>query len=367
MSDVHNEKLHSGFIQIPYEFFQESEGRISGRVETLLRGVIFGFSLGTNACRFSYTAFEQYINRSRATVAHAVKGMRERSSDVEITRKGGQASEYRYVGEVVRKKKHVRVPIFLFYELFDMPKGKNGEFEERLLTGTELLVYALILTHSMKNKNTGFFESSSSSIANMLNCSVRSVERAIYALMKSGLISRPKKGKNRYSGISTYRADVNLYKMLWKKNNPNDKKEEKAAKKAAQDKVQPKSTTADDLNARADRERYYTHTRERAQAAVGRNMAKANAIPGFTDVLQKLRKMEYAIAHAELKEPDKLPALRAEGQALEFERARLLRTVGLSPADLQVQHRCEKCKDTGYQKDGSMCTCYKTAPPGGAP
>lgn len=364
MSDVMNEKLHSGFIQIPYEFFQETEGRFSGRVETLLRGVVYGFSLGTHDCRFSYTAFEEYINRSRATVARAIGELRA-SNDVEVTRKGGQASQYKYVGEVERKKKHVRVPLFLFFELFDMPKGANGETEDRLLTMTEILVYSLILTHSLKNKGAGTFEGSETSIAKILNCSQRSVSRAIYGLMKTELISRPKKGKNRYSAKSTYRADLRLYRMLWRKHNPNEK-EEKEAKKAASVKVQPKSATVEDLNARADRERYYARVREHAQIIVDRNIEIANAVPGFADVTQKRRVLDIALAKAEINTPDKLPALKAQERALTFEYDRLLRVAGLTPANLTLQYQCAACCDTGYKKDGSMCTCY-TVPPRGAP
>lgn len=365
MSDVTKEKLHSGFIQIPYEFFQESEGRFSGRVETLLRGVIYGFSLGTHDCRFSYTAFEEHINKSRATVARAVGELRT-SSDVEVTRKGGQASQYKYVGEVERKKKHVRVPLFLFFESFEMPKGTNGALEDRLLSMTEILVYSLILTHSLKNKGAGTFEGSEISIAKILNCSQRSVSRAIYGLMKTELISRPKKGKNRYSAKSTYRADLRLYRMLWRKHNPNEK-EEKEAKKAAQVKVQQKSATVEALNARADRERYYSRLRELAQNVLDRNLEKANAVLGFADVARKLSVLQIDLAKAELKDPDKLSGLREQERALTFERDRLLRSVGLTPAELTLRHQCAMCSDTGYRKDGSMCTCYKTAPPRGAP
>ena len=360
MSDVMNEKLHSGFVQIPYEFFQETEGRFSGRVETLLRGVIYGFSLGTNDCRFSYTAFEEYINKSRATVARAVGDLRA-SSDVEVTRKGGQASEYKYIGEVERKKKHVRVPLFLMFERFDMPN--ENKWSNRLLTMTEILVYSLILTHSLKNKGTGIFEGSEISIAKMLNCSQRSVSRAIYALMKTEFISRPKKGKNRYSAKSTYRADLRLYRMLWRKHNPNEK-DEKEAKKSAQVRVQRQSITVEDLNARTDRERYYSHLRDLAQNALDRNKEKANAVPGFADVTQKLNVLQIDLAKAELKAPDKLSALKEQERMLTFERNRLLRSAGLTPADLTLWHQCARCSDTGYRKDGSMCTCYKTAPPG---
>lgn len=366
MSDVKKAKQHSGFIQIPYEFFQKSEGRFSGRVETLLRGVIYGFSLGSSSCRFSYTAFEEYINRSRATVARAVGDLRDRSNDVKITRQGGKASEYQYVGEVERKKKHVRVPIFLFFEKFDMPKGQRGELEERCLNGTELLVYSLIVTHSLKNKGKGEFEGSEISIAKILNCSQRSVSRAIYTLMKSDFISRPKKGKNRYSAKSTYRADLKLYNMLWRKHNSTAKKEEKTSQETTTQIVQPKFITPQDINAnaRADRERYYALIREKALAKVDRALGRARSVPGFADVYKQRRVLDLAIAKAEIKNPDKLPALKEQERTLTFEYDRLLRSVGLTKDDLIPQYRCAQCSDTGYQKDGRMCTCYAPPPKG---
>ena len=361
MSDVTKEKLHSGFIQIPYEFFQESEGRFSGRVETLLRGVIYGFSLGTHDCRFSYTAFEEHINKSRATVARAVGELRT-SSDVEVTRKGGQTSQYKYVGEVERKKKHVRVPLFLFYELFEMPKGKDGTVEKRSLTCIEILVYSLILTHSMKDGNTGRLEASEIGIAKILNCSQRSVDRAILALMKADMISRPKKGINRQDAKSLYRADLGLYRRLWLKHNPREAKKEKEKSARRQ---QIKLTNVD-ANARTDRERYYSRLRELAQNVLDRNLEKANAVLGFADVARKLSVLQIDLAKAELKAPDKLSGLREQERALTFERDRLLRSVGLTPAELTLRHQCAMCSDTGYRKDGKMCTCY-TPPPKGAP
>ena len=361
MSDVKKAKQHSGFIQIPYEFFQESEGRFSGRVETLLRGVIYGFSLGSSSCRFSYTAFEEYINRSRATVARAVRDLRDRSNDVKITRQGGKASEYQYVGEVERKRKHVRVPIFLFFTKVKMPKGKSGEFEFRYLTGTEIFVYSLFSTHCLKDEGKGEFEGSEISIANILHCSQRSVDRAILALMKAKMISRLKKGINRRDAKSTYHVNLKFYNKLWKKHNPIEKKGEKSSSTVPPKFIAPQDVNA---NARADRERYYTLIRNEAEAKVDRALARAKSVPGFDDVYKQRRVLDIALVKAESKNPDKLPALKEQERTLTFEYDRLLRSVGLTAEDLIPQYRCSQCSDTGYQKDGRMCTCYAPPPKG---
>ena len=49
---------------------------------------------------------------------------------------------------------------------------------------------------------------------------------------------------------------------------------------------------------------------------------------------------------------DKLSALRSE-------RAEILHRLKLTEEMLVPQYRCKRCGDTGFDKNGNVCSCYK--------
>ncbi len=115
------------------------------------------------------------------------------------------------------------------------------------------------------------------------------------------------------------------------------------------------------VNAKSERERYYALLREKAQSRVEQYLAKANANARFKDLSVELSKMELALAKAEVFEPQKLPVLEEQKAALLTERATILDGLGIKESDLIPQPTCKKCGDTGYMKNGALCSCYKSA------
>ncbi len=112
-------------------------------------------------------------------------------------------------------------------------------------------------------------------------------------------------------------------------------------------------------NARADRERYYAHLRAAAQSAAEKYQAKANANPRFKEISSELAKLEIELAKAEIFQPETLPALQAQKDALWKERREILSGLGISEAQLVPRYRCKKCSDTGFLPDGTACDCYR--------
>ena len=121
------------------------------------------------------------------------------------------------------------------------------------------------------------------------------------------------------------------------------------------------SPAVEQANAKADRERYYAERRERAQQRAEAFVAKANQNTQFKALSSKLSVMELSLAKAEMFEPKKLPELLEEKQALLAARKEILHTLGITEQDLLPQFECEKCRDSGFLKNGKACDCYKKA------
>ena len=113
------------------------------------------------------------------------------------------------------------------------------------------------------------------------------------------------------------------------------------------------------VNAKSDRERYYSLLREKAQTKAEKFLAKANANEKFKAITAELSRMEIALAKAEVFEPEKLPALESEKRALQTKRKEILSALGIDETQLQPQFNCKKCSDTGFLPNGTACNCYK--------
>ena len=117
--------------------------------------------------------------------------------------------------------------------------------------------------------------------------------------------------------------------------------------------------TIEAANAKSDRERHYALLREKAQTRAEKFLAKANANERFKAIATELSKMEIALAKAEVFEPAKLPALKAQKKALLTERKEILSGLGIEEMQLLPQFSCKRCSDTGFLPDGTACSCYK--------
>lgn len=113
------------------------------------------------------------------------------------------------------------------------------------------------------------------------------------------------------------------------------------------------------VNAKSDRERYYSLLREKAQSRAEKFLAKANTNKRFKEITTELSKMEIALAKAEVFEPQNLPDLQMRKKALLQERKAILSGMEISEQDLLPQFSCKRCSDTGFLPGGTACNCYK--------
>lgn len=109
----------------------------------------------------------------------------------------------------------------------------------------------------------------------------------------------------------------------------------------------------------AERERYYSLAKSRAQAVADKNKQKATQNPRFNEIEKALSKLELEIAKAELYQPEKLESKLKERIELLKELGNCLSSMGLRAKDLHPTPLCEKCSDTGWLPNGRACDCYK--------
>jgi hypothetical protein len=112
-------------------------------------------------------------------------------------------------------------------------------------------------------------------------------------------------------------------------------------------------------DAKAARDRHYALRRQKAQSVLDKTMKKANENARFKEITAELATLEIDIAKAEVRAPEKLPALEEKKAALLQERKALLAQMGISEKELSLQYECAKCKDTGFLPNGLACSCYK--------
>ena len=105
-------------------------------------------------------------------------------------------------------------------------------------------------------------------------------------------------------------------------------------------------------------ERYYFNLRERAQDRAEHYRKIANANADFRANEEAIKANEIRLAKAEALGGD-TAAPAAALKELRRERAALLAQMALTEEMLVPQYRCKKCSDTGFDKDGNVCDCYR--------
>ncbi|MBR7186895.1 MAG: hypothetical protein IKD43_05375 [Clostridia bacterium] len=191
-------------------------------------------------------------------------------------------------------------------------------------------------------------------------------ERAVFLLMKPqidannrryengkrggkfGILGgRPKKEEN-----PTKTPNVNVNEN----ENVNENKIKESKNKKERRSARASRRSADAADARADRERFYSLRQQKSEAAARRNQKRAEAIPGYLQLAQRVRRGVLEVVKGRLSE---------EAQAAQVaELEELLKRAGLSRADLEPVPICKQCSDSGWKEDGRPCECYKNSPCG---
>lgn len=293
--------------------------------------------------RLTYAQVSEETGRVRSTVAAAFEELRDANLIKRLDR-DVDGTQYVYTGEATSGQFYL-IPQYL-HTLEIRIKGTY-----RRLTSAEVHVLAYLMSEcaaptngarisdSGKYLHGGVCRTSYKKLSRVLHYAVASVRRAIGALMKARLVTRPnfRKGVNG-AHLSGYEVHPGLY--VYKR----------YVKKARTPEEETKIRT-----------NYYADLREQAKERAMKYMGIAERNKAFRANRAQLGKYELSLAKAELYAPDTLPTLRGERLALLEERDAILKGIGLTLRDITLQCCCPVCKDEGRLASGEWCTCY----PGG--
>lgn len=115
----------------------------------------------------------------------------------------------------------------------------------------------------------------------------------------------------------------------------------------------------------ADRERWYSERKHKAQSKADEIVKRFMQDDTFKSIERRLRELMPEIARleveaekGEIKAKQKLVKLTQEQGRLRQQRLSIIERNGMTEEDLIPQWHCKKCQDTGYQEDGKLCDCY---------
>jgi hypothetical protein len=116
----------------------------------------------------------------------------------------------------------------------------------------------------------------------------------------------------------------------------------------------------------ADRERWYTARREKAERKAEETYKRFMQDETFKGIERRLKelmpemaRLEVASDKGDFKAKQRLVKLTQEQGRLKQQRLAIIEMNGKTEDDLVAQYGCQKCNDTGYTGDGRLCDCYK--------
>ena len=122
------------------------------------------------------------------------------------------------------------------------------------------------------------------------------------------------------------------------------------------------------VDARADRERWYSQRRSQSLSVAERNLETVRKrFKKYAELERALNVAHMTAAKLEYEFDkrqdgyiaDKLQAVTSEKERIEEEMQSCLSKCGFTQEDLIPKWHCDKCEDTGYKSDGRACDCYE--------
>ena len=122
----------------------------------------------------------------------------------------------------------------------------------------------------------------------------------------------------------------------------------------------------DVLVEKAERERWYTTRKNKAQDDADKLVAMFMKNDTFKNASKRLRELDVEIVKCEVAANNgddnakkRLAKLTSEQATLTAKRRGIIERQGMSEEDLEPKWFCKKCQDTGYLADGRACDCYE--------
>ena len=120
-----------------------------------------------------------------------------------------------------------------------------------------------------------------------------------------------------------------------------------------------KPSSVADIDARVERERWYSVRRNKAIADAEKVKGTFMKDETFAKIERRLREIDCEQGKAEAR-GDKVKAakLEQERSRLKLQKRGIIERNGLTEEDLEPKWNCKKCEDTGFV-DGIACSCYE--------
>ena len=353
---------------------------------------ITSFAHDGEACKLGYTGFAQRLYMSKATVARAMAEIKERDY-IEAERHGGKCTTYTTTFDYLDGA-YITLPTFLMDEIVITyrPRAKGERGKRRFgrsatavtvkvkLKRSEQLVLALIytLTKALKEDEDDVETSPALLCAKLqgILCE-RSVASALLRLENLGLIIQTRVSVNGHIK-GGYRADMKKFREVSNATKRAKRKEEKEKKRlenqlqAANEKIEKlinepwsraeakKEAEIKALNAKAERERYYTSRHNDALNAAEDYKRSAFKIAEFASISKELKDVDDKLVDAMMRKNDaEEQALKRREAELKGTRAALIKRFGIIPERFHARYYygCE-CDKEGILPNGKWCTCW---------
>ena len=110
---------------------------------------------------------------------------------------------------------------------------------------------------------------------------------------------------------------------------------------------------------KADIERHYYELRHIAEDKAEKTLNTALADEIYGSIRKQLNELTISLAFAEVKSPSEAESISKQIKKLEADGDKRLKELCIDKADFTPQYSCRICGDTGYDKNGSPCSCMK--------
>ena len=307
--------------------------------ERVIINALYSFAQKGAAADFTFSEIHRRYNISYATVSRTMRKILQLCFE-----RAAEPHSYRLKELLPAPERYFYTPDWLRFAQFPMEAGTTD------LTNDQIEVLSYILH---QNANISHWRSTQASIARTLEISPATVSEAITLFEKIGLlsvsaISGASRAANHYDRV-TFVLD---HKLL-NKTRLETLQHIKAASHAVRD-----------ADARTDRERFYAARQRLSTEHAERVREQLGA--DFKELERQFNAFELELAKAQAqKHMEKFKEIYERRMAIKNAMRRLLQDNAYTEEDLLPRYICPECNDTGWRKDGTMCSCY--TPPGGTP
>ena len=110
---------------------------------------------------------------------------------------------------------------------------------------------------------------------------------------------------------------------------------------------------------KADIERHYYELRHNAEDRAEKVLNTALADEIYGSIRRQLNELTISLAFAEVRSPNDAESISEQIRKLEADGDKRLKELCIDKADFKPRYSCKICNDTGYDKNGSPCSCMK--------